>query len=46
LMSPAATVAPSAGSRVTPVDGSGDVKCSANTRAQSAALPGLAPDVQ
>lgn len=46
VTSPAATTAPAMGSRITPVDSSGDVKCSANTRAQSAALPGLAPGVQ
>jgi len=45
VMTPAATAAPTAGNRVMPVD-SGDVKCSANTRAQTAELPGLAPGVQ
>ena len=46
VMSPAAAATPAMGNRLTPVDSSGDVKCSANTRAQSAALPGLAPGVQ
>ena len=46
LMSPPATAAPATGSRLMPVDSNGDVKCSANTAAQSAALPGLAPGVQ
>ena len=45
VMSPAMAT-PTTGSRVTPVDSSGDLKCAGNTRAQSAALPGLAPDVQ
>ena len=45
VMTPA-TAAPAMANRLTPVDSSGDVKCSANTRAQSAALPGLAPGVQ
>lgn len=44
-MSPAATT-PVPGGRVTPVDSSNNVKCSANTPAQSAQLPGLAPGVQ
>jgi hypothetical protein len=45
VMAPA-TAMPLRGSRVTSVDSSGNVQCSANTRAQSAALPGLAPGVQ
>lgn len=47
VMSPAAaTATPSTAGRVTPVDSNGNVQCSANTPAQSAALPGLAPGVQ
>lgn len=47
IMSPvAATATPTTGSRVTPLDSSGNTQCSANTPAQSAALPGLAPGVQ
>ena len=47
VMSPAASMAtPLPGDRVTPVDSSSNLQCSANTRAQSAALPGLAPGIQ
>lgn len=46
LMSPAGTAAPAIGRPLTPIDSSGEVKCSANTRAQSAALPGLAPGIE
>lgn len=45
VMNPA-TATPATGTGVTPVDSNGDLKCSANTRTQSAALPGLAPGVQ
>lgn len=45
VMAPAAAT-PITGSRITPVDTSNNLKCSANTPAQSAALPGLAPGVQ
>jgi hypothetical protein len=43
IMSPA-TATPTTSGGVTPVDSSGNLKCSANT--QSATLPGLAPGVQ
>ena len=46
LMSPPAAAAPAAGSRLTAADSNGEVKCSANTGAQSAALPDLVPGVQ
>ena len=46
VMSPAATATSAKGSGVTPVDSTGEVKCSTNTQAQSAALPGLVPDTQ
>jgi hypothetical protein len=46
VMSPAAaTAAPERGRRVLPAD-STNVQCSANTRAQTAELPGLAPGVE
>jgi len=45
VMSPAARATSATPGRVTPVD-SGDVKCSTNTAAQSAAVPGLAPGIQ
>jgi hypothetical protein len=46
VMSPAAATAmPVRGRQAMPVD-SNNVQCSANTRAQTAELPGLAPGVQ
>jgi hypothetical protein len=42
----AATATPSSGGHVTPVDSSGNVQCSSDTRPQSAELPGLAPGIQ
>ena len=45
VMNAPATATSARGSLVTPVDSSGDVKCAANTRAQTAALPGLAPGI-
>jgi len=48
VMSPAAaTAAPAAGGRITPVDTSnGNTQCSSNTAPQSAELPGLAPGIR
>jgi transcription elongation factor len=42
----AATATPTTGARMTPAESSGNTQCSANTQAQTAVLPGLAPGVQ
>jgi hypothetical protein len=47
VMSPAAaTAAPATGGGIMPVESSSNLQCSANTRSQTAELPGLAPGVQ
>ena len=47
VMAPVAAAAtPSTSARITPVDSGANVQCSANTPAQTAELPGLAPGIQ
>jgi hypothetical protein len=46
VMSPAAATATATGGRVTPVGSTDNLQCSANTRPQSAEVPGLAPGIQ